>query len=60
MFRAAIIFLILGLMAIALGAYNFAGLSIEAGKMILIAFLVLAFISFLASLVSGRNQRTLP
>lgn len=60
MLRAAIIFFVLGLVAIVLGAYNFAGFSLEVGKIILFAFLVLAALSFLASLLTGRNRTTLP
>jgi uncharacterized membrane protein YtjA (UPF0391 family) len=60
MLRAAIIFFVLGLVAIVLGAYNFAGLSLEVGKIILFAFLILAAISFLGSLLTGKNRTTLP
>lgn len=60
MLRAAIIFFVLGLVAIVLGAYNFAGLSLEVGKIILFAFLILAAISFLGSLLAGRTPKSLP
>jgi hypothetical protein len=61
MLRAAIIFFILGLLGIVMGAYNFAGVSIEVGKIILFAFLILAGISFLGALLAGRSgPRTLP
>ncbi len=60
MLRAAIIFFVLGLVGIVLGAYNFAGLSLEIGKIVLFAFLILAAISFLASLLTGKNRTTLP
>ncbi len=55
MLRAAIIFFVLGLVAILLGANNFAGLSLEVGKIILFAFLILAAISFLGALLTGRS-----
>lgn len=55
MLRAAIIFFVLGLVAILLGANNFAGLSLEVGKIILFAFLILAAISFLGALLTGRQ-----
>ena len=57
MLRAAIVFFILGLVAIIFGATGFAGLSIEIGKTLLFVFLILAAISFIASLVMGRNGR---
>jgi uncharacterized membrane protein YtjA (UPF0391 family) len=55
MLRAAIAFFILGLLAVALGATGIAGLSIEIGKTLLYVFLVLAIISFVVSLVTGKK-----
>ncbi|MFN9069122.1 MAG: DUF1328 family protein [Bdellovibrionales bacterium] len=60
MIRAAISFFILAILAYFLGAYGVAGLSVEIGKVLLVVFLALAFVSFLASLVSGRRTRFLP
>jgi uncharacterized membrane protein YtjA (UPF0391 family) len=60
MIRAAIGFFILGLLAIMLGASNVAGLSIEVGKTLLFVFLVLAVLSALVGLVSGRIPKILP
>jgi uncharacterized membrane protein YtjA (UPF0391 family) len=60
MIRAAIGFFILGLLAIMLGASNVAGLSIEVGKTLLFVFLVLAVLSALVGLVSGRSPKILP
>ncbi len=56
MLRAAIVFFILALVALIFGATGFAGLSMEIGKVLLAVFLVLAAISFVASLVSGRGS----
>jgi uncharacterized membrane protein YtjA (UPF0391 family) len=56
MLRAAIGFFVLGLLAVLLGANNIAGLSIELGKTILYVFLFLAVLSFLGSLVTGRQR----
>lgn len=56
MLRAAIIFFVLALVSVLLGAYGIAGLSLEIGKILLGVFLVLALISFVASLVSGKKQ----
>jgi uncharacterized membrane protein YtjA (UPF0391 family) len=55
MLRAAIGFFIIGLLAVLLGANNIAGLSIELGKTILYVFLVLAVLSFLGSVITGRQ-----
>lgn len=55
MLRAAIAFFVLGLLSMLLGASGIAGLSIDIGKMLLAIFLVLAVISFIASLVTGKR-----
>jgi uncharacterized membrane protein YtjA (UPF0391 family) len=59
MLRAAIVFFALALIAILLGATGFAGLSMDIGKTLLGIFLVLAIISFIGSLLTGRNTKTL-
>lgn len=56
MLRAAVIFFAIALLAILFGAINFAGVSLEIGKTLLGVFLVLAVISFIASLFTGRKQ----
>jgi uncharacterized membrane protein YtjA (UPF0391 family) len=56
MLRAAIAFFVLGLVAILLGANGVGGLSMEIGKTLLFVFLILAVISFIASMVSGRRM----
>jgi uncharacterized membrane protein YtjA (UPF0391 family) len=55
MLRAAIAFFVLGLVAILLGANGIGGLSVDIGKTLLFIFLVLAVISFIASLVVGKR-----
>jgi uncharacterized membrane protein YtjA (UPF0391 family) len=55
MVRAAISFFILALVAYVLGANGIAGLSIEIGRILLVVFLVLAVISFLVSVVTGKK-----
>jgi uncharacterized membrane protein YtjA (UPF0391 family) len=60
MLRAAIAFFVLALVAIVLGAGNIAGVSMEIGRTLLFVFLVLAVISFVVSLVSGRGGRNIP
>jgi uncharacterized membrane protein YtjA (UPF0391 family) len=59
MLRAAIGFFVIGLLAVLLGANNIAGISIELGKTLLTVFLVLAVITFVASLITGRNPKSL-
>jgi uncharacterized membrane protein YtjA (UPF0391 family) len=56
MLRAAIIFFVLALISILLGAYGIAGLSMEIGKILLTVFLILALVSFVVSLVTGKKQ----
>ena len=60
MLRAAILFFVLALVALLLGATGIAGVSMDIGRTLLFVFLVLAVISFVASLVTGRSTRTLP
>lgn len=60
MVRAAISFFILALVAYVLGANGIAGLSVEIGKTLLVVFLVLAVISFLAYLFTGKKNGLLP
>lgn len=60
MLRAALVFFILGVVAILLGAGNIAGISLEIGQSLLAVFLILSIISLVVSLFSGRNPTTLP
>jgi uncharacterized membrane protein YtjA (UPF0391 family) len=60
MIRAAIIFFVLALVAFALGAGGIAGLSMEIGRTLLMVFLVLAIISFIGSLLTGKHPKQLP
>lgn len=55
MLRAAIAFFVLALIAMLLGASGIAGVSLEVGRTLLFVFLILAVISFVASLVTGRK-----
>lgn len=55
MLRAALGFFVLALIAVVLGANGVAGMSMEAGKLLLIVFLVFAAISGVIGLVSGRG-----
>lgn len=55
MLRAALIFFALALIAVLFGATGFAGVSMDIGKTLLVVFLILAVISFVASLVTGKR-----
>jgi uncharacterized membrane protein YtjA (UPF0391 family) len=56
MLRAAIIFFVIGLLAMFLGMNNIGGLSVELGKLLLFVFIGLAIVSFVVSLVSGGRR----
>lgn len=58
MLRAAIAFFVIGLVAMLLGASGFAGMSMDVGRTILYVFLVLAVISFVVNLLTGRRGGT--
>ena len=60
MIRAAISFFILAIVAFIFGAYGIAGLSIEIGKILLTVFLILAAVSFVGAMISGRSSKGLP
>lgn len=60
MIRAAIAFFVLALFAYLLGANGIGGVSMEIGKLLLNVFLVLAVISFIGALVTGRRPKQLP
>lgn len=59
MLRAAIAFFILAIIAFIFGANGIAGLSMDIGKVLIGVFLVLAVLSFIMSLVSGKSSRSL-
>jgi uncharacterized membrane protein YtjA (UPF0391 family) len=56
MLRAAIVFFVIGLLAMFFGMNNIAGISVELGKLLLFIFLALAVVSFIVSLISGRRS----
>lgn len=55
MVRAAIAFFVLGLVSMLFGAYGVAGVSVEVGKLLLTVFVIMAVVSFVVSLVSGKK-----
>lgn len=60
MLRAALGFFVLALVAMLFGATGIAGVSVEIGQTLLVVFLVLAAITFVVGLISGRTPRSLP
>ncbi len=56
MLRAAIVFFIIGLIAMFLGMNNIAGVSVELGKLLLFIFIGLAVVSFIFSLLTGSRR----
>ena len=54
MLRAAIVFFVVGLIAMLLGAYNVAGVSMEAGRILLGVFVVLAIVTAITGF--GRRK----
>lgn len=60
MLRASIVFFVLALVAMLLGASGIAGVSMEIGKTLLVVFLILAVVSYVVSLMGGRGKPTLP
>lgn len=60
MLRAALGFFILALLAVIFGASGVAGVSMEIGRMLLVVFLILAVISFVIGIVSGRGPNIRP
>ncbi len=55
MLRAALGFFILAIVAMLFGAMGIAGLSMEIARVLLAVFLILAVISFVAGIVSGKG-----
>jgi uncharacterized membrane protein YtjA (UPF0391 family) len=60
MIRTAVGFFILAIIAFVFGAYGIAGISMEIGRILLFVFLVLAALSFIGGLITGRTPRQLP
>jgi uncharacterized membrane protein YtjA (UPF0391 family) len=60
MLRAALAFFVIALVAMILGATGMAGISMDIAQTILVVFLVLAAISFVAGIVSGRKPNVIP
>ncbi len=57
MLRTAILFFVVALVAMLFGFYGIAGISIDLGKTLLGVFLVLAVLTYLVSLFSGRPRK---
>jgi uncharacterized membrane protein YtjA (UPF0391 family) len=60
MLRASVIFFIIGLLTLFLGASDLAGLSFEAGKLLLWVFLLLSLVSLIAGISRQEGLHALP
>jgi uncharacterized membrane protein YtjA (UPF0391 family) len=60
MLNFSIAFFVLGIVSMFLGLPDVSALSVEAGKALLLAFLVLAIVSFLASLATDAAEQHSP
>lgn len=56
MLRAAIVFFVVGLVALFLGLYGIAGFSLEVGRLLLVVFLALGVLSIIAGIITGRKE----
>ncbi len=56
MFRAALVFFALAILAYILGATGVAGVSMEIGRILLVVFLVLAALGAAVGLISGGRR----
>jgi uncharacterized membrane protein YtjA (UPF0391 family) len=59
MISAAISFFALAIVAYIVGAYGIAGISMEVGKVFLFIFLILAIISTITAVASGRRPKSI-
>ncbi len=55
MLKAAVVFLILGIFAIVLGASGIGGLYIEIGRLLFFAFIGSSLMGFIATFLGGRK-----
>lgn len=60
MLRAAVLFFAIGLLAVVFGAYGVAGVSIEAGRLLLFVFLALSIASAIFSWIGRGGGRHPP
>jgi uncharacterized membrane protein YtjA (UPF0391 family) len=60
MLRAALMFFVLAIVAGLAGMNSVAGVSIEAGKLLVLVFLVLAVVSAVVGWMGGRRNTLLP
>ena len=60
MLRWAAIFFVIALVAFIFGASGIAGVSMEIGRILLFVFLILAALSFVVGMLTGRKPTQLP
>lgn len=58
MFRAALMFFLLGLTSIIFGANEFAGVTMEVGRIMLFVCLDMTVITLLTGLIAGDSEQT--
>ena len=56
MFRAALGFFLLALLSVVLGASGVAGVSLDIGRALLLTFIILAVLSFVAGLITEAKK----
>lgn len=56
MLKASIVFLVLGLFSIILGANRYGGLSVQIGKVLLATFVIFSVIGFMNQVGRNKNQ----
>lgn len=56
MIRAAIVFFVLSMIAIFLGAYGIAGITMEIGKILLLVFLALSVLSIIGGVLGNKKS----
>ncbi len=57
MIRAAILFFVLALVALLFGLNGVAGLSMEIGKIIVLVFIAISALTFIAALAATRSPK---
>lgn len=57
MIRAAVVFFVLALVALLFGLNGVAGLSMEIGKIIVLVFIAISALTFIAALAATRTSK---
>lgn len=57
MLRAAIMFFLMGLLTFLFGLYGIAGVTIDAGKLLFLVFVIFSALSFVAAITTGKTEK---